>query len=61
MRHTISLPFSLCMSSRSAPLVLVNREQVLPPAVLCDGFDLNLLGDCDDIVRVSVHMHVLAC
>ncbi|CAN0212804.1 unnamed protein product, partial [Discosporangium mesarthrocarpum] len=30
--------------------VLVNRELVCPPRAVSDGFDLNLLGDCDVVV-----------
>ena len=31
--------------------VLINRDAVAPPAAISEGFDLSLLGDCDDVVR----------
>lgn len=31
--------------------MLVNRELVRPPRKISAGFDLHLLGDCDDIVQ----------
>ena len=34
-----------------APQVLINRDAVAPPPAISDGFDLSLLGDCDDVVR----------
>ncbi len=37
------------------PQVLINRDLVLPPAHLSDGFDLKLLGKCDDIVDYICH------
>ncbi|CAM9234649.1 unnamed protein product [Scytosiphon promiscuus] len=33
------------------PQVLVNRELIRPPRNISDGFDLHLLGDCDDVIR----------
>eukprot|EP00903_Cladosiphon_okamuranus_P010135 g9597.t1 len=33
------------------PQVLVNRELVHPPRKISAGFDLHLLGDCDDVVQ----------
>jgi len=36
---------------RKVPQVLINKTSVdLPKEVESDGFDLELLGDCDDIV-----------
>ena len=37
---------------RRVPQVLINREAVQPPASISDGFDVTLLGDCDDIFRM---------
>ncbi len=37
------------------PQVLINRDHVLPLAHLSDGFDLKLLGNCDDIVDYICH------
>ena len=37
---------------RRVPQVLINREAVQPPASISDGFDVSLLGDCDDIFRM---------
>lgn len=31
--------------------VLINRELIRPPRKISDGFDLHLLGDCDDVIR----------
>lgn len=31
--------------------MLVNRELIRPPRVVSDGFDLHLLGNCDDVVH----------
>lgn len=31
--------------------VSVNREAVHPPKVISEGFDLHLLGNCDDVIR----------
>lgn len=31
--------------------MLVNRELIRPPQSISDGFDLHLLGDCDDVVQ----------
>ncbi len=47
------VPVSRILSylSPSIPQVLINRDVVLPPAHLSDGFDLKLLGNCDDIVE----------
>ncbi|CAM9909071.1 unnamed protein product [Pylaiella littoralis] len=33
------------------PQVLVNRELIRPPKKISDGFDLHLLGDCDDVIQ----------
>ncbi|CAM9302161.1 unnamed protein product [Ectocarpus sp. 12 AP-2014] len=33
------------------PQVLVNRELIRPPRRISDGFDLHLLGDCDDVIQ----------
>ncbi len=40
---------------QNIPQVLINRDHVLPLAHLSDGFDLNLLGNCDDIVDYICH------
>ena len=37
---------------RRVPQVLINREAVQPPVSISDGFDVTLLGDCDDIFRM---------
>lgn len=34
---------------RKVPQVLINKEAVAPPASISDGFDVSLLGNCDDI------------
>lgn len=34
---------------KRVPQVLINREAVCPPVSISDGFDVTLLGNCDDV------------
>eukprot|EP00607_Mallomonas_marina_P000315 CAMPEP_0182433242 /NCGR_PEP_ID=MMETSP1167-20130531/61948_1 /TAXON_ID=2988 /ORGANISM="Mallomonas Sp, Strain CCMP3275" /LENGTH=280 /DNA_ID=CAMNT_0024621705 /DNA_START=541 /DNA_END=1383 /DNA_ORIENTATION=+ len=37
-------------AKHTVPLVLINRDQVKLPAAVSEGFDVELLGRCDDVI-----------
>ncbi|CAM9524340.1 unnamed protein product, partial [Phaeothamnion confervicola] len=41
----------LSFMPRGIPQILINRELVAPPSNVSNGFDVNLLGDCDVVVK----------
>ena len=35
--------------SHEVPQILINKDIVIPPTTITEGFDVSLLGDCDDV------------